>query len=81
MCRKLIWKNFSYLIEKKSVGFGNIKQGILGKIEVTERSGHVIRRESFETVLKNRDLKLDKKDLDDGGIAFLVHSEGEEFPF
>ena len=27
--------------------------------------------ESFETVLKNRDLKLDKKDLGDGGIAFL----------
>ena len=39
--------------------------------------------ESFETVLKNRDLKLDKKDLGDGGIAFLgLYSEGEaEFPF
>ena len=39
--------------------------------------------ESFETVLKNRELKLDKKDLGDGGIAFLgLYSEGEdEFPF
>ena len=39
--------------------------------------------ESFETVLKNRDLKLDKKDLGDGGLAFLGrYSEGEaEFPF
>ena len=39
--------------------------------------------ESFETVLKNRDLKLDKKDLDDGGVAYLgLYSEGEaEFPF
>ena len=39
--------------------------------------------ESFETVLKNRELKLDKKDLGDGGIAFLGrYSEGEdEFPF
>ena len=27
--------------------------------------------ESFETVLKNRDLKLDKKDLGDGGVAYL----------
>ena len=39
--------------------------------------------ESFETVLKNRDLKLDKKDLGDGGVAYLgLYSEGEaEFPF
>ena len=39
--------------------------------------------ESFETVLKNRDLKLDKKNLDDGGVAYLgLYSEGEaEFPF
>ena len=39
--------------------------------------------ESFETVLKNRDLKLDKKDLGDGGLAFLGrYSEEEaEFPF
>ena len=39
--------------------------------------------ESFETVLKNRELKLDKKDLGDGGMAFLgLYSEGEdEFPF
>ena len=39
--------------------------------------------ESFETVLKNRELKLDKKDLGDGGIAFLGrYSEGkDEFPF
>ena len=28
--------------------------------------------ESFETVLKNRELKLDKKDLGNDGIAFLV---------
>ena len=39
--------------------------------------------ESFETVLKNRELKLDKKDLGNDGIAFLgLYSEGEdEFPF
>ena len=39
--------------------------------------------ESFETVLKNRDLKLDKKNLGDGGVAYLgLYSEGEaEFPF
>ena len=39
--------------------------------------------ESFESVLKNRDLKLDKKDLGDGGVAYLgLYSEGEsEFPF
>ena len=39
--------------------------------------------ESFETVLKNRDLKLDKKDLGDGELAYLgLYSEGEaEFPF
>ena len=39
--------------------------------------------ESFETVLKNRDLKLDKKDFGNDGIAFLgLYSEGEdEFPF
>ena len=39
--------------------------------------------ESFETVLKNRDLKLDKKDLGDGGVAYLgLDSEGEaEVPF
>jgi hypothetical protein len=38
---------------------------------------------SFETVLKNRELKLDKKDLGNDGIAFLgLYSEGEdEFPF
>ncbi len=32
--------------------------------------------ESFETVLKNCDLKLDKKDQGDGGIAFGLYSEG-----
>ena len=39
--------------------------------------------ESFETVLKNRELKLDKKDLGNDGIAFLgLYSEGEdEFAF
>ena len=39
--------------------------------------------ESFEMVLKNRELKLDKKDLGNDGIAFLgLYSEGEdEFPF
>ena len=38
--------------------------------------------ESFETVLKNRDLKLDKKDLGNDGIAFLgLYSEEDEFPF
>ena len=38
--------------------------------------------ESFETVLKNRELKLDKKDLGNDGIAFLgLYSEEDEFPF
>ena len=37
---------------------------------------------SFETVLKNRELKLDKKDLGNDGIAFLgLYSEEDEFPF
>ena len=40
-------------------------------------------RESFETVLKNRELKLDKKDLGNDGIAFLglYSEEDDEFPF
>lgn len=38
--------------------------------------------ESFETVLKNRELKLDKKDLGNDGIAFLgLYSEEDEFQF
>ena len=38
--------------------------------------------ESFETVLKSRELKLDKKDLGNDGIAFLgLYSEEDEFPF
>lgn len=38
--------------------------------------------ESFETVLKNRELKLDKKDLGNDGIAFRgLYSEEDEFPF
>ena len=38
--------------------------------------------ESFETVLKNRELKLDKKDLGNDGIAFLgLYSEEDEYPF
>ena len=38
--------------------------------------------ESFETVLKNRELKLDKKDLGNDGIAFLglYSEEDDEFP-
>ena len=37
--------------------------------------------ESFETVLKNRDLKLDKKDLGDGGVAILVCIQKEKPSF